>query len=207
MQLTFRTTRISPSRQREGNARGWNPRGGFWLAAMCALLLASSGASGVQARDGFALPRLTPQSAQHYAAMLWWLQQQTAAGVKGVPNTASLTTALCERRDDPTHDVLRLVAILQSSHNDSARSSTRTPVQSSQAMRDVAAQDSAKAPAKVTRAVFWDEPLDQMATPWTLVPSSPRFQRVDDSRRLQARSLAPHEALMRSGTSFCRFLE
>lgn len=149
-------------------------RGGFWLAAMCALLLASSGASASHA----ALPRLTPQSAQQYAAVLWWLQQQAPADATGVES--SLAEVLCHRSDDPIDSVLRLVAELQTRPQSADRETS--PLRS----KSKAAADEPSSPAIV--ATF---------------PAS----RFDTSRRLIARALMPHEALMRSGIAFNSFLE
>jgi hypothetical protein len=152
---------------------------GFWLAMVCALLLAAPAPSSAKSPlPSFSIAQLSSvahSSGNDYAVVLWWLQQAQAnqSTSHAAPPHSSVISVLCERAQDHTSG--SYIAALD----------------------DNAKQLIQKLSAPAT-------PQESTFTP-SFAPIS--TLRYDDSRRLRVLSLAPHEALMRSGTSYCRFDE
>jgi hypothetical protein len=154
---------------------------GFWLAMVCALLLAAPASAGTKASPlpSFSIARLSSvahAAGNDYAVVLWWLQQAqaTQSTSSAVPPHSTVISALCERAVDSTNG--HFVSALDENAKELIHKLSSEPTVPDES---------------------------------TFTPSYPPVatQRDDSSRRLLAISLAPHEALMRSGTSYCCFLE
>lgn len=148
---------------------------------VCALLLAAPAPSSARGQlPAFSISQLSSvvhSTGNDYAVVLWWLQQAQSAN-QSTLEASTPHSSVISALCERAQDI-------SSGHFVSALDEDAKQLIHKLSAERSSADESSSTP--------------QLASPATL--------RDDDSRYLLATSLEPHEGLMRSGTSYCRFDE